>query len=50
MIKKVIVTLTIIITLMALITPKALAGDTIEIPNSTTDPGTALMVQVYNHK
>lgn len=41
MIKKVIVTLTIIITLMALITPKALAGDTIEIPNSTTDPGTA---------
>ena len=41
MIKKVIVTLTIIITLMAFITPKALAGDTIEIPNSTTDPGTA---------
>lgn len=41
MIKKIIVTLTIIITLMALITPKALAGDTIEIPNSTTDPGTA---------
>ena len=41
MIKKIIVTLTIIITLMALITPKALAGDTIEIPNSTTDPDTA---------
>lgn len=41
MIKKIIVTLTIIITLIALITPKAFAGDTIEIPNSTTEPGTA---------
>ena len=37
MIKKVIVTLTIIITLMALITPKALAGDLIDIPDSKTD-------------
>ena len=37
MIKKVIVTLTIIITLMALITPKALAGDLLDIPDSKTD-------------
>ena len=38
MIKKVIVTLSIIITLIALITPKALAGDLIDIPDSKTDP------------
>ena len=38
MIKKVIVTLSIIITLIALITPKALAGDFIDIPDSKTDP------------
>ena len=38
MIKKVIVTLTIIITFIALITPKALAGDLIDIPDSKTDP------------
>ena len=37
MIKKVIVTLTIIITFIALITPKALAGDLIDIPDSKTD-------------
>ena len=40
MIKKVIVTLTIIITFIALITPKALAGEAIiDIPDSKTDPG-----------
>ena len=38
MIKKVIVTLSIIITFIALITPKALAGDLIDIPDSKTDP------------
>ena len=38
MIKKVIVTLSIIITLIALITPKALAEDLIDIPDSKTDP------------
>ena len=37
MIKKVIVTLTIIITFIALITPKAWAGDLIDIPDSKTD-------------
>lgn len=40
MIKKVIITLTIIITLIAIVTPKSLAGD-IEIPQSATDPGEA---------
>ena len=40
MIKKVIVTLTIIITFIALITPKALAGEAIiDIPDSKRDPG-----------
>lgn len=38
MIKKVIVTLSIIITLIALITPKAWAEDLIDIPDSKTDP------------
>lgn len=40
MIKKVIITLTIIITLIAIVTPKSLGGD-IEIPQSATDPGEA---------
>ena len=40
MIKKIILTLAIIITLIAIVTPKSLAGD-IEIPQSATDPGEA---------
>ena len=40
MIKKIILTLAIIITLIAFITPKSLARD-IEIPQSATDPGEA---------
>lgn len=40
MIKKIILTLAIIVTLIAIVTPKSLAGD-IEIPQSATDPGEA---------
>lgn len=40
MIKKIILTLAIIITLIVIVTPKSLAGD-IEIPQSATDPGEA---------
>lgn len=40
MIKKIILTLAIIITLIAIVTPKSLAGD-IEIPQSATEPGEA---------
>ena len=40
MIKKIILTLAIIVTFIAIVTPKSLAGD-IEIPQSATEPGEA---------